>query len=191
MQGHTLTQGVARLDHEALDDAVEDDAIVVAVARVRGKILHGLGAVVGEQLEVHISFGGVQDSPPGEFPPALPSLLCSQDVVCRRLLIEDIPAAAPCLRDQTAAMQVSCQGADASSSRRMSQCTQDWEPVRVKQSSQLMSLGLLVWPCSHQREQVSGSEGSRLAGRLEHNSQRKVFSWLPADQLFQAPRPLP
>ena len=34
------TERVAGLDHEALDDAVEDDVVVVPVARVRREVLH-------------------------------------------------------------------------------------------------------------------------------------------------------
>eukprot|EP00967_Tisochrysis_lutea_P084238 scaffold117647_cov32-Tisochrysis_lutea.AAC.1 len=49
-----IAERVSRLNHEALDDAVEDDAIVVAVACVRHKVLHRLRALVWKQLEVDL-----------------------------------------------------------------------------------------------------------------------------------------
>ena len=43
--------GVAALDHELLDDAVEDDSVVVAVLTVCGEVFAGLGSDVGEKFE--------------------------------------------------------------------------------------------------------------------------------------------
>jgi hypothetical protein len=41
---------IAALDHKVLDDAVEDGAVVVAARGEGGKVLAGLGGVVGVQL---------------------------------------------------------------------------------------------------------------------------------------------
>lgn len=48
------------LQHEALDDAVEDYAVVVTVARVRREVLDGAGALVGEEPQRHVPLGGPQ-----------------------------------------------------------------------------------------------------------------------------------
>lgn len=60
-----LTQGVPSLKHEALDDSVEDDTVVVAVPRVAGPVLHSLGALVWEQLDMYVSSGAVNDGRAG------------------------------------------------------------------------------------------------------------------------------
>ena len=52
--------GVAGLDHELTDDAVEDGVVVVPVARVRAKVLDGLGALVREELDLDVARGGAQ-----------------------------------------------------------------------------------------------------------------------------------
>ncbi len=44
-----LTQRVSCLQHEPFDDPMEDDAIVVAVARMRGEVLNGAWALIWEQ----------------------------------------------------------------------------------------------------------------------------------------------
>lgn len=93
MQGGT--EGVAGLEHEAFDDAVEDDAVVVAVARMRREVLHRLGALVWEQLERDVALGGVDDGSPrqhlGRLIPA-GRAVHGADLLQRRLLIEHIPA---------------------------------------------------------------------------------------------------
>ena len=44
-----IAEGVAGLDHEALDHTVENQAIVVAVTRVHGKVLHSLRTFCAEE----------------------------------------------------------------------------------------------------------------------------------------------
>jgi len=44
-----VAQRVAGLNHEVLDDAVEYDVIVVAVAAVRSEVFHCLGALLLER----------------------------------------------------------------------------------------------------------------------------------------------
>lgn len=58
------TEGVACLEHEALDDAMEDDAIVVTVARMRREVLHRLGAIVWEELESDVTLSRVDNCRP-------------------------------------------------------------------------------------------------------------------------------
>ena len=48
------------LDHELLDDPVEDVSVVVTVARVHAEVLHRLGTLLREQLHVDVPNGGVQ-----------------------------------------------------------------------------------------------------------------------------------
>lgn len=60
-----LTQGIPSLQHEALDDSVESNAIIVAVPRVAGPVLHSFGALVGEELDVYVSSGAVNDGSAG------------------------------------------------------------------------------------------------------------------------------
>mmetsp|Transcript_79852 Transcript_79852/g.234888 ORF Transcript_79852/g.234888 Transcript_79852/m.234888 type:complete len:305 (+) Transcript_79852:385-1299(+) len=51
--------GVSGLDHEALDDAVEDGVVVVAVLRVHREVLHALWGFLEEQLDHNVSHRGV------------------------------------------------------------------------------------------------------------------------------------
>ncbi len=60
-----LTQGVSCLQHEALDDSVEDGAIVVAIAGVCGPVLHSLGTLLWEKLDMYVPSCAVNDSCPG------------------------------------------------------------------------------------------------------------------------------
>jgi hypothetical protein len=55
----TRTLRVSGLYHKALDDAMEDDAVVVPVARVRHEVLHRLRALLREELEVDVPYGGL------------------------------------------------------------------------------------------------------------------------------------
>ena len=48
-----VAERVARLHHEALDHSMEDDAVIVAVARVRRKVLNGLRALVSEEFHLN------------------------------------------------------------------------------------------------------------------------------------------
>src|SRR3954451_9518262 len=52
--------GGAALDHEVLDDPVEDHAVVEAVARELQEVVHRLGRVLVEQLDGHGAVVGVQ-----------------------------------------------------------------------------------------------------------------------------------
>lgn len=56
-----VTHGVAALDHELADDAVEDGVVVVAIFRVRDKVLNGFRGSFGEEAEVDVAVGGVED----------------------------------------------------------------------------------------------------------------------------------
>jgi len=47
----TSTGGVTTLDHEVLDDAVEDDAVVVTLPREPGKVLASLGRLISVELD--------------------------------------------------------------------------------------------------------------------------------------------
>src|SRR5262245_11911044 len=51
---------VAALDHEVRDHAVEDDAVVEAVARELREVLDGLGRIVVEELERDVAVVGVE-----------------------------------------------------------------------------------------------------------------------------------
>jgi hypothetical protein len=53
--------GVAPLDHKVVDDAVEDDAVVVAVLGVGDEIFHRLRGLVGVKLHGDIPKGGFDD----------------------------------------------------------------------------------------------------------------------------------
>ena len=88
------TEGVAGLEHEALDDSVEDDALVVAVARMRREILHRLGALVREQLERYVALSRVDDCPPRQHlrhVVAAGRAVHRANLLQRRLLIEHVP----------------------------------------------------------------------------------------------------
>jgi hypothetical protein len=50
----------ATLDHEVRDDAVEDEAVVEAVAGELREVVDGLRRLVREELELDRSFSGVQ-----------------------------------------------------------------------------------------------------------------------------------
>ena len=60
MRTTTRYETEPHLDHELLDDPVEDVAVVVAVPRVHAEVLHRLGALLREQLHVDVPHGGVQ-----------------------------------------------------------------------------------------------------------------------------------
>lgn len=59
------TQGVPSLQHEALDDPVENDAIVVAIPGVSGPVLHSLWALVREELDMYVPSGTVNNGGAG------------------------------------------------------------------------------------------------------------------------------
>ena len=44
---------------------MEDDAVIVPVPGVTGPVLHSLGALVREELDVYVSSGAVNDSSAG------------------------------------------------------------------------------------------------------------------------------
>lgn len=58
---HILIEATA-LDHEVIDDAMEDSAIVMAAFGVLHKISHGLGGLGGVQLQGDVAKIGVQDN---------------------------------------------------------------------------------------------------------------------------------
>ena len=49
-----VAEGVAGLDHELGNDAVEDHAVVVSAVRVSDEVLDGLGRLLREQAHVHV-----------------------------------------------------------------------------------------------------------------------------------------
>ena len=51
----SISKGVARLDHELRNDAVEDHALKVATPRVAHKVLDGLRGLLREEPEVHVA----------------------------------------------------------------------------------------------------------------------------------------
>ena len=53
--------GVAALDDEARDEAVEDGAVVVAVEAVLEEVAGGEGGLLGEELEGEVAGGGCED----------------------------------------------------------------------------------------------------------------------------------
>ena len=55
-----------------LDDAVEDDAVVVAALCVPHKVLNGARALVGEELQPHLAVGGVDGGHARQGPLGLP-----------------------------------------------------------------------------------------------------------------------
>ena len=59
------TQRVSSLQHESLDDPVEDDTIIVAIPGVGGPVLHSLGALIREELHMYIPSGAVNDGSAG------------------------------------------------------------------------------------------------------------------------------
>jgi hypothetical protein len=60
LAARAVAHGVARLDHELADHAVEDDVVVVAVAGVRDEVLDGLGRGLGEEADGDVAVGGVK-----------------------------------------------------------------------------------------------------------------------------------
>ena len=62
----TVPERVPGLQHEPLDDAVEDDVVVVPVSAVRGEVLARLRARIREHLDVNIADGGVNDRRAGQ-----------------------------------------------------------------------------------------------------------------------------
>ena len=60
-----LTQRVSCLQHEALDDSVKYDTIVVAITGVCGPVLHGLRTLLREKLDMYVPSCAVNDSCPG------------------------------------------------------------------------------------------------------------------------------
>ena len=55
------------LNHELLDDPVEDVAVVVAVPRMDAEVLHRLGTLLREELHVDVAHGGMQCGLGGKF----------------------------------------------------------------------------------------------------------------------------
>ena len=89
----TFTKRIPSLQHEAFDDSVEDDTIVVAIPRVGDPVLHSLGALVREQLDMDVTTSAVDDGCLGQGPcPALCGICppCCQHLICTWLLIEYI-----------------------------------------------------------------------------------------------------
>ena len=58
---HSGAGGVTALDHEAGDDAVEDDAVVEAVAGEDDEAVDGFGSIGGEEVAGDFAGGGVDD----------------------------------------------------------------------------------------------------------------------------------
>ena len=56
-----VPERVPGLQHEPLDDAVEDDVVIVPVSAVRCEVLASLRARFREQLDVDVPDGGVND----------------------------------------------------------------------------------------------------------------------------------
>ena len=55
---HVASVIAATLDHEVIDDAVKNQAVVMAVAHISQKILYGVGCFVGVQLNHKLSRAG-------------------------------------------------------------------------------------------------------------------------------------
>ena len=56
-----VAERVAGLDHEFADHAVEDGVVVVAGAGVGGEVFDGARGGVGEEADVDVAIGGVED----------------------------------------------------------------------------------------------------------------------------------
>ena len=72
---------------------MEDDAVKVRVASMRGKVFDGLGTFIREELAVDVPSRGVYDRPPRQLSHSTlsTSILCRQYLVGWRLLVEDVP----------------------------------------------------------------------------------------------------
>lgn len=57
----TRSRGIARLDHETLDNPMENVPIVVAILGVHTEIFHRFGTLFAEQTHVDVPHGGVDD----------------------------------------------------------------------------------------------------------------------------------
>ncbi len=55
----SIAHGITSLDDKALHDTMEGKTVVVFVPAVHHKVLDGLGAEIGEQLEGHVTLCGV------------------------------------------------------------------------------------------------------------------------------------
>mmetsp|Transcript_11858 Transcript_11858/g.37837 ORF Transcript_11858/g.37837 Transcript_11858/m.37837 type:complete len:617 (+) Transcript_11858:92-1942(+) len=85
-----VAERVPGLAHEAFDDSVEEDAVVVPLPRVRREVLDRLRALVREELDVYLSIRGVDAGEARERP--LGVSLGEGEVVGGRLLVEDVAA---------------------------------------------------------------------------------------------------
>mmetsp|Transcript_75896 Transcript_75896/g.158259 ORF Transcript_75896/g.158259 Transcript_75896/m.158259 type:complete len:672 (+) Transcript_75896:34-2049(+) len=80
---------ISSLDHEALDDSVEDDAVVITIVRMNSEILDCLRALLVKQLDDDVSHGGVDGG-------LLPERVVRPDggrdggVLLGRFLVEDV-----------------------------------------------------------------------------------------------------
>jgi len=61
-----LTKRISCLQHEALDDAVEDDTVVVTVLRMAREVLNCPWAFVGKELESDVALCRVKHCRAGE-----------------------------------------------------------------------------------------------------------------------------
>lgn len=57
----SVPQRVACLDHEALDDSVEEEAIIVTILAMGGEILDSSWALFRIELQLDVTHGGVED----------------------------------------------------------------------------------------------------------------------------------
>lgn len=82
---------------------MEGEIVVVPIGGVCAEVLDGLGGFVGEQLEVDIALGGVDDGGVAQPIALLVALGGDSDLFAGRLLVEDI---AVCLLILAAAVLV-------------------------------------------------------------------------------------
>mmetsp|Transcript_36226 Transcript_36226/g.61099 ORF Transcript_36226/g.61099 Transcript_36226/m.61099 type:complete len:235 (+) Transcript_36226:285-989(+) len=88
-----VSQRISSLQHEALDDAVDEQVVVVAVLAVAREVLNRLRALLGVQLEVDVSEGGVYGGPGGEVGGGQRrDVLRGDELLCVGLLVEDVAA---------------------------------------------------------------------------------------------------
>ena len=66
LPARSVALGVPGLHHEALDDPVENVPVEVAVPRVHDKVLHAPRALLGEERDVDVAHGGVDDDGVGD-----------------------------------------------------------------------------------------------------------------------------